>query len=147
MTSGPMTATAINSLLDWAIGPQGYYGLFTMNMHTDDVDSDGSDAILASAQARDVPIISARQALRWVEGREDSRFKDFSWSGGNLGFTVTVASGANGLRGMLPVSSSAGTLTSLTRNGSPVTLTAQTVKGVQYGFFTATDGQYVAHYG
>src|SRR6201999_462138 len=130
MDTGAEVRTAIDSLLNWATGTQGYYGLFTMNMHTDDVDSDGSDEILASAQARDVPIISARQALRWVEGREGSRFKDFSWSGGNLGFTVTVASGANGLRGMLPISSSAGTLQTLTRNGTPVTLTAQTVKGV-----------------
>ena len=139
--------TAINSLLNWATGTQGYYGMFTMNMHTDDVDSDGSDAIVAAAQARSVPIISARQALRWVEGRDGSSFREFTWSGGNLGFTVTVGAGANGLRGMLPVQSAAGPLTSLTRDGQPVTLTSQTIKGVQYGFFNATAGRYQAHYG
>jgi Concanavalin A-like lectin/glucanases superfamily/Bacterial Ig-like domain/Bacterial Ig domain len=139
--------SAVTSLLNWATGSQGFYGLLTANMHTDDVDSDGSDAIVAAAQARDVPIISSRQALRWVDGRDSSSFREFTWSGGRLGFTVAVGSGANGLRGMLPVQSSAGPLTSLTRDGSPVTLTSQTIKGVQYGFFPATAGRYEARYG
>jgi hypothetical protein len=137
----------INSLLDKAIGPEGYWGFFTANMHTDDVDSDGSEAIVASAQARDVPIISARQALTWVEGRDGSAFRDFSWAAGRLGFTVTVGAGANGLRGMLPLHSSAGTLQSVTRAGSAVGLTPRTVKGVAYAFFSAADGRYEAQYG
>jgi hypothetical protein len=137
----------VDSLLNDAVGPAGYYGMFTANMHTDDIDSQGSDAIVESAQARGVPIISARQALKWVEGRNDSSFKDFAWSGGNLGFTVVQAPGATGLRGMLPVESAAGTLTGVTREGSPITLTQRTIKGVAYAFFPATSGRYAAHYG
>jgi hypothetical protein len=145
-TPQPYPAT-INALLDNALGTNGYYGMFVANMHTDDVDSDGSDAILASAQARDVPIISSRQALDWVEGRDGSVFKDFAWSGGDLGFTVATAPGANGLQGMLPMQSSAGTLQTVTRDGSAVTPTVRVVKGVQYAVFTAAAGRYQAHYG
>ena len=42
----------IDTLLDGALGSEGYYGAFTANMHTDSEFSDGSDAIVASAQAR-----------------------------------------------------------------------------------------------
>ena len=41
----------INTLLDNATGPLGYYGVFTANMHTDSATSTGSDAIIAAAQA------------------------------------------------------------------------------------------------
>jgi hypothetical protein len=137
----------IDALLDKAIGSEGYHGMFTANMHTDDIHSDGSEAIIASAQARDVPIISARQALKWVEGRNGSSFKDFSWTGGRLRFTVTAAPGATGLQGMLPIQSTAGTLTSLTRGGASVTLTSRTVKGIEYAVFDAAGGLYEAQYG
>ncbi len=137
----------VNALLDRAVGADGYYGIFTANMHTDNIHSDGSDAIVASANARDVPIISARQALRWVDARNGSKFKEFTWSGGNLRFTVATAPGALGLETMLPVESSVGNLASVTRNGTAVVPTVRMVKGVQYAVFPATDGQYVAHYG
>ena len=45
----------IDSLLNNALGPQGYYGVFTANMHTDSASSAGSDAIVASAQSRGRP--------------------------------------------------------------------------------------------
>ena len=51
--------------------PQGYYGVFTANMHTDDADHAGADAIVAAAQARGVPVISAAQLLDWTDGRNN----------------------------------------------------------------------------
>ena len=135
---------AIDSMLDAATGPEGYYGMFTANMHTDDAVSAGSEAIVASAQAHGVPVVSARQALEWVEGRDASSFADFSWSDGDLGFTVTA--GADGLQGMLPADSTRGVLARLTRDGSPVALTARTVKGVDYALFDAKAGSYEAAY-
>jgi hypothetical protein len=139
-------ATA-NALLDEAIGPEGYYGIFTTNMHTDFDQHDGSDAIVASALARSVPVVTAKQMLDWVDGRDTSSFKSFSWSGSQLGFTVTAGAGANGLQAMLPTQSPAGSLSSITRGGSPVFFTTQAVKGVQYAFFAATSGTYAAAYG
>jgi len=62
----------IDSLLDRAVGPEGCYGVFTANMHTDSPTSPGSDAIVASAKAHGVPVVSARQMLTWLDGRNDS---------------------------------------------------------------------------
>ena len=50
-----------------------------------------------SAQARGVPVISYKQLLDWIDGRNDSTIRGLSWSAGTLTFTTTVAAGANGL--------------------------------------------------
>jgi hypothetical protein len=136
----------INTLLDRALGPDGYYGAFTANMHTDEPVSTGSDAIVASAQARDVPVITARQLLRWTDGRNGSSFRSLSWSGGTLAFTVEVAAGANGLQGMLPLRAGTRTLGSITRGCTAVPFTTRTVKGIEYAFFTAAAGVHEATY-
>ncbi len=52
--------------------------------------------------------------------------------------------GANGLQAMVPTASAAGSLESLTRAGSPVAFTTQTIKGIEYAFFPATAGAYEA---
>ena len=77
----PMSTGITYSLLDKALGPQGYWGVFMANMHTDLVSSPGSDAIISSALARGVPVISAKQILDWTTGRDASTFRELSWSG------------------------------------------------------------------
>ena len=44
---------SVNFLLDRAIGPEGYYGMFVSLNHTDIAADPNSDAIIASAQARE----------------------------------------------------------------------------------------------
>jgi hypothetical protein len=44
------------------------------------------------------------------------------------------------------VQSAAGTLSALTRSGSAVFYSTQTIKGIQYAVFTATPGSYTAAY-
>ena len=144
--SGQTFPFTVNALLDKAIGPEGYYGAFTANMHTDLVSSSGSDAIIASAQARGVPVVSARQMLTWLDGRNSSSFGSLAWSGGTLSFTIATAAGANGLQAMLPRIAATGALTGISRNGSPVAYTTQVVKGVEYAFFPAVAGTYQATY-
>ena len=61
--------------------PQGYYGFFVTNMHTDTVAHAGSDAIVASAVARSVPVITAQQLLTWIDGRNASSFANITWNG------------------------------------------------------------------
>ena len=69
--AGQAYPSTIDFLLDDALGANGFYGMFSANMHTDDAESHpGSDAIVASAQARGVPVITAKQALDWVDGRD-----------------------------------------------------------------------------
>ena len=144
--SGQSYPFTIDTLLNNALGPDAYYGAFTANMHTDTAASSGSDAIIASAKARGVPVVSGRQMLQWLDGRDASSFGSLSWSGGVLGFMVTDGANTNGLQGMLPATSAAGPLTGLTRNGHSATYTTQTINGIEYAFFDATAGTYAASY-
>ena len=64
--SGISYSSFCNALLDKALGQEGYYGVFCANMHTDlsnGAEHEGSEAIIASALARQVPVISAKQML------------------------------------------------------------------------------------
>jgi hypothetical protein len=134
-------------MLDSALGPQGFYGAFGTNVHTDNPAPQGDDeAIVASAQARGVPIISYKQMLDWTDGRNGSTIRGLSWSAGTLTFVTTVAPGANGLQTMLPIQGPTGTLTAITRGSSPVTYTVQTIKGIQYAMFDAATATYQATY-
>lgn len=144
--SGINYSTFISSLLDKAIGSEGYYGVFTANMHTDSATHIGSSTIIAAAKARNLPVVSARQMLNWLDGRNGSSFSNIVWNNNELSFTVNALINAYKMQGMLPLLSADGMLTAITRNGSPVTFTVQTIKGIQYGFFEATTGNYVASY-
>jgi chitodextrinase len=140
----PFTA---DSLFDKATGPEGYYGVYTANMHTDNVASPESDATIASAQTRGIPIVSAKQMYTWVDGRDRSSMVDFSYTGNTLRFSLRVGSGANGLQVMIPTQSGSGTLQSITRNGGNVSFTTQVIKGVSYAFASGVAGDYAAVYG
>lgn len=142
----------ITALLDRALGPQGYFGAFTVNMHSDSSASPGAAGaatIVAAAQARDVPIISARQLLSWLDGRNASYFTDMQWSGSTLNFDVLLAANTTGIRAMLPTTAAPGELTALTRGGNPVAYTVQTIKGLSYAVFdpAAGSGTFAATYG
>ena len=78
----------VNTLLDRALGSTGYYGAFNANMHTDQSSSPGADAIVASAKARGVPVVTAAQMLTWLDGRNGSTFNDIAWSNDRLSFRV-----------------------------------------------------------
>jgi hypothetical protein len=145
--SGIDIPTHIAALLDGALGSNGYYGVFTANMHTDTADHPGAQAIVAEAQRRGVPVVSAAQMLDWLDGRNDSSFGNLSFSAGELRFSVNAASGSRGLEAMVPTSAGGRSLASLTRGGQPVGLTSRTVKGIEYATFGAAGGSYVARYG
>jgi fibronectin type 3 domain-containing protein len=146
--SGQAYPATVNTLLDNALGPLGYYGAFGTNIHTDYPAPNANDeAIVASAQARGVPIISYKQLLDWVDGRNGSTIRNVTWSSGAVDFVVSVGAGADGLQALLPVDGPSGTLTSLTLAGSPVSYTLQTIKGISYAIFDAAPGSYHATYG
>jgi Concanavalin A-like lectin/glucanases superfamily/Bacterial Ig-like domain/Bacterial Ig domain len=145
-TGQPFPST-VDALLDNAVGPNGYYGTFTSNVHTDfGAPQVIYEAMVASAQARGVPLITEKQLLDWTDGRNNSTIGSLAWSNGTLTFTATVAAGANGLRTMLPVQGPAGTLSGITHGGSAVSYTVQTIKGVQYAMFATASGTYTATY-
>jgi hypothetical protein len=147
----------VNTLLDNAVGSKGYYGTFVANMHTDAVAHASSDAIIASAQARGVPVISAEQLLTWLDGRNGSSFGSISWltglpgapqGGSTLSFTVNTAVGSTGLQAMLPnrLNGGIGVVTSITRDGAAWPFSINTLKGIEYAVFTAAAGNYVVTY-
>ncbi len=78
----------IKTLIDGALGPDGYYGVFTANMHTDVSNHAGANAIVAQAVARGVPVVSAAQMLDWLDGRNSSSFQGVSFANERLRFNV-----------------------------------------------------------
>ncbi len=145
--SGQTYPFTIDALLDGALGPKGYYGAFTANMHMDHPASSGSDAIVAAALERGVPVVSARQMLEWLDGRDASSFGSLGWSANTLDFTISVGAGACGLQAMVPTASAAGRLTTICRGSVAIAHSKQTVKGLEYAFFPAASGTYQAAYG
>jgi hypothetical protein len=145
--STPNVAAHIQALLDRAQGPDGYYGAFTVNMHTDGEAHAGRNAVVAAALARGVPIVSARQLVQWLDGHDASAFHDLSFSGTRLRFRIAPGAGARGLEAMVPAQGPTGPLLSLTHGGRPVATATRTVKGIQYAAFPAAAGRYVASYG
>jgi hypothetical protein len=139
-------------LLDNALGANGYYAVITANMHTDAEQvvppggHPGADATIQAARARGVPVVSAKQMLTWVDGRNQSSFTGLSMSGGRLSFAVNPAGGARGLTAMLPLNGPTGSLLGLARNGANVPFGVQNIKGIDYAMFDAAAGSYVATY-
>ncbi len=137
----------INTLLDNALGATGYYGVFTANIHSDSTTSQPlADAIVTSATSRGVAVVSARQMLDWVDGRNGSTFSGISWANNTLTFSVLAGSRATGLQVMVPTQVGTLHLTGITLNAAPVTYTVQTIKGVSYAFVTVAAGQYQVGY-
>jgi WD40 repeat protein len=92
-----------STLLDKALGAEGYYGAFTVNAHTDSASSSVSDGVVSSALARGVPIVSSAQMLTWLDGRNSSSFSNIAWAGNTLSFTAHAGAGATGLQTMIPM--------------------------------------------
>ena len=144
--SGQSFPYTMDTLLDRALGSEGYYGAFCANMHNDGITHADASAIIASAQARGVPVVSGRQMLTWLDARNASSFDDLAWTGNTLTFDVTTTANARNLEGMLPLQSGAASLVALARDGAGVSFRTETIKGVAYAIFTAEAGSYQADY-
>ena len=146
--SGQSYPLHIDTLLDNAIGPEGYYGVFTTNMHTDSAShaGRGRDRRLR-AQSRDVPVVSARQMLEWLDGRNDSSFDERrverqqprASRSPRRGLERPAGDGADAAR---PSASSPASPATAHRS----TTTTRTIKGTEYAFIDAAAGSYAATY-
>ncbi|MGZ5018005.1 MAG: DUF4082 domain-containing protein [Methylobacter sp.] len=147
--SGQTYPFTIDTLLDRALGAEGYYGAYTINAHTDVSQIPEATATVNSAQARGVPIVSSKQMLNWLDSRNSSSFGSLSWNGSRLSFVISPGVGANGLQAMVPANTAAGVLVGLTGPGNgAVAYAIDTIKGIQYAFFAAgSAGTYTATYG
>jgi Domain of unknown function (DUF4082)/Bacterial Ig-like domain/Bacterial Ig domain len=145
--SGQTYPFTVDNLLDRALGAEGYYGAYTVNAHTDVAIIPESTTVIAAAKARGVPVVSSRQMLTWLDGRNSSSFGSFTWNGSTLGFTISAGASTNGIQAMLPSRFGSSVLTAVSRAGSPVSFNVQTIKGIDYAFFSGIGGTYSATYG
>jgi hypothetical protein len=131
----------VDALLDRALGPEGYYGAFVANMHTDTYPEQQADAIFSSATNHGAPIISARQLLTWLDARNGSSIGSITWTNGKETFSVQASASARGLQTMVPVPVGS-TVSGVNYNGNPITYKVTWIKGIQYAVFTALTGNY-----
>jgi hypothetical protein len=140
---GPYPA-GIDTQLDRALGPEGYYG--AIGTHYDYSDQFDKQ-LVQSAKARGVPLVSGKQMLDWTDARNASSFGSGTWSGNTFTFAATVdARAGTMMRGMIPVQTNKGSLTGITSGGNQVVYTTETIKGVTYALFPTVTGTYIASY-
>jgi hypothetical protein len=144
--SGQSYPFTVDTLLNRALGSEGYYGAFVANLHTSSIPT-SLDQIVRSALSHHVPVVSGRQMASWLDGRNNSYFSSITWNNGILNFSIVKDAGANGLRAMLPINGGSGYLLSLTTSGTSVPYTIQVIKGIKYAFFEGNNGNYQAAYG
>jgi hypothetical protein len=132
----------------------GYYGVITANMHGDQLSPTDNSQVWAvdianAATAYGLPVVSAVQMLTWLDARNNTNFGRIRWSHG-IPSTVswTMETSAHGLTLLLPTTGGGSqTLQGVSANGTPLTVTTQTIKGVSYGtVIGAGPGNYVATY-
>ncbi len=143
--------TWLTTFLDRAVQAEGYYGVFTLNIHTDTATpGDVGSQVITLTKSYGVPVVSSLQMLRWLDGRNASSFQNMTWTTSTftstLTFNVITGTYANGIQALLPNSYVDGTLVALTRDGSPLPYTIQTIKGINYAVFDSRAGSYVAQY-
>ena len=135
----------VDYLLDRALGPEGYYGAFVVNAHTDTASPPESNAIIASAINREVPVISARQLLTWLDARNASSLKLINWNNNRQTFSVNADKKARGLLAMAPVPDGYN-VREVECNGGSISYYLRGVKGFQYAMFPVTNGDYEISY-
>jgi hypothetical protein len=139
--SGQSYPDTVISLLDKATGVEGFYGAFVANIHTDTSASTLSDAIVAAAQARGVPVISSLQLLTWIDARNSSVMRNLTWDGAALTFDLVASQTARGLQAMVPIVD--GYSVSYVRlNGTSIGYYLKVIKGIQYAILSAATGTY-----
>jgi hypothetical protein len=141
--SGQTFPFTVDTLLNRALGSEGSYGAFVANMHTDFISSSGSDAITSSAISRGVPIISARQLLTWLDGRNASSIQSITWntSTKTATFSVSADPGARNIVCIMPIPAGFN-VSGITFNGSAIAIATSVIKGINYALFSAPSGNY-----
>lgn len=136
---------AVEALVLRALGPEQFFGAFGTHY---DFHNTFDRFLMDLAKKHDIPMISARQMLDWQDGRSRTDILDQKWDGENLEFQI-VADGRTHdmLTTMLPSSMTRGNLLELTRDGVPIPVKTEVLKGVEYALFPGTSGNYRATYG
>ena len=84
--------------------------------------------------------------LTWLDNRNNTVFDHIAWDDITKTLTFSITTNAHNLQVMVPVNSADGELIQIIENGTPITYSVQTIKGIQYGFFAAGSRNYIAVY-
>ena len=133
----------ISVMLDRALGNDQFFA--ALGTHYDYTDR-FADRLVNAARERGVALITARQMLAWLDGRNGSRFSRMQWNGTSLTFATDVHPGAEHASVMLPASFAHSRLAALTCGDRAMPVTRQTIKGIEYGFAPAFSGECEARY-
>lgn len=138
------SSQAIDALITAAQDGRGYYGVLGTHF---DFSDDFDQWLIDTATRLNVPMISAQQLLAFTDGRNASTIAGIKAEAGDVHFSVTADDHVTGmLQLMLPTQSATGELFSLRTRGRLVPFTTRTIKGIDYAFFPAVNGEYTAQY-
>ncbi len=140
--TGQVYPETIEVALDQACAHVGRSTVLTANMHTDLGASSGSDAIVAEARRRGVPVISARQLLTWLDGRSSSSFWNIERAGDALRFSVTASQDAVGLTAVVPLPPGRSGVRSVTCDGEAIAFEVEELWGAAHVVFRANSGHH-----
>jgi hypothetical protein len=135
---------AVEALIDRALGPEAYYGAFGTHF---DFHNDFDIQVMDLAAESGVPMVSVQQMLDWTDGRNASTFSNVRWEDSILSFDVEADPRTGRmLQGMLPLHFAGGWLSEIHNGSEAVTFSSETIKGIDYGMFSAIMGSYTATY-
>lgn len=139
------TSATMDVDLDNTINSNEFYGV--LGTHYDRADTNYYQLLIAAATARHIPMISASQYAVWKDALGSSTFTDMTSTPAKLTFTTRVAEGGEGMQAMVPMSTSNGSLASITHSAEAVSYATNTIKGIEYAIFDAQPGAYEVLYG
>ena len=134
----------------------GYYSAFVANIHHvrydnigGDITHDWANQIWEYAQNNGIPIWSAEMLLDFTTARNAAQFTDLNWNGTTLSYDFVAPISGQKLTQMVPARVGSSDLISINFAGAPVSFTTDTIKGVDYAFFTtqSSGGSVVVSYG
>jgi hypothetical protein len=137
-------AHGISSMIDKALGPEQFFGIF--GTHYDFRDDDFLSTAIRIARERGVALVSAAQALRWFDARNNSRFKELAWEGGRLSFDILADEGAGTITTMIPLWSFERKLASIECDGESKAYDTIRVKGLDYASLPLRSGRCTVNY-
>ncbi len=142
--NGMIYPDKVQEMIDLARGTQGYFGI--LGTHGDNRGDGFEQAMKNVAYTNNVPLITAEQALKWTDARNESTYRNLSFANGILSFTLEPASNADGLMVMLPTEVGSESLVTVRKNGGAYAHSTTTIKGIEYVVFSGTDGDYAIEY-
>lgn len=135
-----ITQGAMNTLVGNATGTNAYYGYFTVLCHLDNLAASNQCAsdTLTVAQNNHIPMVSARQAEQFWDGRNAAATTNLSYGPTTLSFTTTTP--ISNIQQMVPTAYGGKSLASITINGASATYATLTVSGLTYAILSLAGG-------